>query len=53
MRVPGIFLVAALGEMARETILSSQNIYPMKLLKEGYNFKYPHLSGALRNLLAE
>jgi hypothetical protein len=53
MRVPGIFLVAALGEMARETILSSQNIYPMKLLKEGYNFKYPYLSGALRNLLAE
>ena len=51
--VPAIFLKAALGEMARETVLSSQNIYPAKLLKEGFKFKYPHLPDALRNLLIE
>lgn len=53
LRVPAIFLKAALGEMARETVLSSQNIYPAKLLKEGFKFKYPHLPDALRNLLIE
>jgi uncharacterized protein len=52
MHVPGIFLKAVLGAMAEETVLSSQNIYPHKLLKEGYKFEYPHLSDALRNLLS-
>ena len=51
LKVPGIFLEAALGEMARETILSSQNIYPGKLLKEGFIFEFPHLPDALKNLL--
>jgi uncharacterized protein len=53
LRVPAIFLEAVLGEMARETILSSQNIYPAKLLKEGFKFEYSHLPDALRNLLVE
>lgn len=51
LKVPGIFLRAALGEMARETVLSSQNIYPAKLLKEGFKFEYIHLQDALMNLL--
>jgi uncharacterized protein len=51
LRVPGIFLEAALGEMARETVLASQNIYPHKLLKEGYKFEYTHLTDALIDLL--
>lgn len=53
LNVPAIFLEAALGEMARETVLSSQNIYPAKLLKEGFTFEYSHLPDALRNLLIE
>jgi len=51
MHIPGILLVAVLGEMARETVLSSQNIYPAKLLKEGFKFEYIHLQDALMNLL--
>jgi uncharacterized protein (TIGR01777 family) len=51
LKVRGIFLKVALGEMARETVLSSQNIYPGKLLKEGFKFEYPHLADALKNLL--
>jgi hypothetical protein len=51
LKVPGLFLKAVLGEMARETILSSQNIFPGKLLKEGYKFEFTHLPEALRNLL--
>jgi uncharacterized protein len=51
LKVPGFFLKAALGEMAEQTVLSSQNIYPGKLLKEGFRFEYPHLETALKNLL--
>ena len=52
-KVPGLFLKAALGEMANETVLSSQNIIPGKLLNEGFIFEYPHLTEALKNLLTE
>jgi uncharacterized protein len=51
IRMPGIVLKTALGEMAEETILSSQNISPEKLLNEGFHFQYPDLPGALKNLL--
>jgi uncharacterized protein (TIGR01777 family) len=51
--VPGIFLRAALGEMAVETVLASQNIYPGKLLNEGFIFEFLHLPGALNDLLNE
>lgn len=51
LKVPGMLLKAALGEMADQTILSSQNIYPGKLLKEGFIFEFPYLPGALKNLL--
>jgi uncharacterized protein (TIGR01777 family) len=50
-KVPRIILKAALGEMAEQTILSSQNIYPEKLLKEGFQFDFRGLTGALENLL--
>jgi uncharacterized protein len=51
LRLPGIFLETVLGEMARETVLASQNIYPAKLLKEGFEFEYSNLSFALADLL--
>lgn len=51
LRVPGFILKAAMGEMAEQTILSSQNIYPGKLMKEGFIFEYPYLEPALKDLL--
>jgi uncharacterized protein (TIGR01777 family) len=51
LKVPALFLKIALGEMAGQTILSSQNIYPGKLLNEGFNFEFLELGPALRNLL--
>jgi hypothetical protein len=50
-KVPGLFLRAALGKMAKETVLASQNIYPGKLMKEGFKFDYPELGPALKSLL--
>jgi hypothetical protein len=53
LKVPGILLKAAMGEMAAETVLSSQNILPGKLLQKGFIFEFPHLPEALKNLLTE
>lgn len=52
-RVPSIALKLALGDMARETILVSQKIFPKKLLEIGYQFKYPNLEPALSDSLTE
>jgi uncharacterized protein len=51
MPVPGPALKLGLGEVAN-LALKGQRVVPERLLKSGYNFKYPHLEGALRNLLA-
>jgi len=51
LKVPGFLLEIALGKMAEETVLASQNIYPGKLLKAGFEFEYPDLTDALENLL--
>jgi uncharacterized protein (TIGR01777 family) len=53
LKVPGWVLKSVLGEMADETVLASQNIYPGKLLKEGFHFKFDQLEPALKNLLNE
>lgn len=45
--LPAWFLKMALGEMAREAILPSQNVKPANLLKTGYVFRYPDLKTAL------
>jgi hypothetical protein len=52
LKLPGIFLKAALGKMAQETILASQNIIPGKLMKAGFEFRYPQLENALADLLS-
>jgi len=51
VNLPGWALKAALGEMAKETVLASQNIYPGKLLEEGFHFKFAQLEPAIRDLL--
>lgn len=46
--VPAPILRAALGDFAREALLSSQRVVPRKLLDIGYDFRQPHLEPALR-----
>ena len=46
--VPAPILRAALGDFAREALLSSQRVLPRKLLDVGYEFRHPHLETALR-----
>ncbi len=48
--VPGFILKTALGEMS-EMLLTGQNVYPEKLVKTGYHFKYPSLDTALYAIL--
>lgn len=46
--LPSPILKAALGDFAREALLSSQRVVPRKLLDAGYEFQQPHLAPALR-----
>ena len=46
--VPSPVLRVALGDFAREALLSSQRMVPRKLLDVGYEFRHPHLEPALR-----
>jgi uncharacterized protein (TIGR01777 family) len=41
----------ALGEMADELLLTSARMKPGQLEKNGYEFRYPQLKGALKHLL--
>ena len=41
----------ALGQVADELLLASARVEPARLLETGYEFRYPHLEGALRHLL--
>jgi len=53
MKIPDGILQLALGEMASETILSSQRILPFKLQNEGFIFKYPSADQAIQSLLSK
>lgn len=49
--VPAAALKLAFGEMATETILSSQAVVPAKLLASGFEFRHPRIEDSLRDLL--
>jgi uncharacterized protein len=50
--VPGFALKAALGkEAADEMLLSGQRVEPAKLKANGYQFRFPDIEAALRDLL--
>ena len=49
--VPGLVLKLLMGEMAQELLLNGQKVLPQRLLASGYQFKFPELEGALRDLL--
>lgn len=49
--VPGIALKLLLGEMST-LVLDGQKVLPQKLVDHGYQFKYPELRSALKNIFA-
>ena len=51
--VPTFALRLALGEMAKELILSGQRVVPKRLLESGYDFLYLDAKFALREILME
>lgn len=51
--VPAFALRLLFGEMADETILTSQRVLPRRLTQMGYSFRHPELEGALRAALAD
>jgi uncharacterized protein len=51
--VPEFALRLLFGEMADETLLSSQRAIPHRLQAAGFRFRHPRLGGALRDVLDE
>lgn len=49
--VPGFALKLLLGEMST-LVLDGQHVVPVRIVKEGYSFRYYHLEPALRDLLS-
>lgn len=49
--VPGLLLRLVLGEMAQETILTSQRVFPVRLEESGFKFIHPQVAGALEDIL--
>jgi len=52
-RIPTPVLKLLFGEMAQELLINGQRVVPAKLLKAGYNFTYPELDKALRQIFAK
>ena len=52
LRAPGFALRLALGaEKASDMVLAGQRAYPKRLLEKGYEFLFPDLAGALKNVV--
>ncbi len=49
--VPPFILRFLIGEMADELLINGQRVIPEKALKRGFQFSYPELEGALKNIL--
>jgi len=49
--MPEFVLKLMMGEMAEELLLSGQRVVPAKLTSSGFEFKYPHLDDALRDII--
>lgn len=50
MKAPGFMIRLIMGELGA-ALLSSQRVLPDKLLKHGFEFQYPDIKQALRNLV--
>ncbi len=51
IHIPAFVLRLAMGRMAKETILASQDLLPEALQDAGYSFRYADLDSALSDLL--
>jgi uncharacterized protein (TIGR01777 family) len=51
MTMPGFVLRIIMGEVADELLLTGQKVIPQKLTSTGYQFKYPILSGAVKDIV--
>ncbi len=49
--LPAPILRLALGEMAKELLLSGQRVLPLRAEQTGYRFLYPDLTAALREII--
>ena len=49
---PAPILKLLLGDMARTALLSGQFVQPKQLIEAGFQFQYPDLEAALKNILA-
>jgi NAD dependent epimerase/dehydratase family enzyme len=52
-KIPGWLLKMIMGDMAKEAILKGQKVIPKKLQEKEFDFKYPGLEGALKNLVSK
>ena len=48
---PSFIFKIILGDLAKEGILTSQRVLPIKLKKAGYKFKFPKINSSLKNCL--
>jgi uncharacterized protein (TIGR01777 family) len=53
LKLPSCFVKTIFGQMGEELLLGSQNIMPQKLLSLGYEFKYPHLNQAMKDIFKD
>jgi len=51
--LPGFAVRLALGRMANEVLLASQNAIPKRLIDAGFEFRYPELRNALEAVVHE
>ncbi len=49
--VPPLFLKILFGEVSDYIITGGQKVIPRRLIEEGYDYKYPDIESAIRNLL--
>jgi len=49
--VPGFVLKLIFGLMAKEVLLGGQRVIPERLIDEGFDFRFPEIDEALKNIL--
>ena len=50
--MPAVIARLLFGEMADELLLTGQRVHPRKVLESGFEFQYPELESALKQILA-
>jgi hypothetical protein len=51
IQMPAFILRMLMGEVADELLLTGQKVIPRKISESGYQFKYPILSNAVKNIV--